>query len=90
MRTRLQADAECRELVFAELQKVTEPDIRIALAKLLAPSMRNDPAFRSWISEQLRVARESGRIICQLAFDVLANASKPVEFALLEAALMRS
>jgi hypothetical protein len=89
VRRRLQADAECRELVFAELQKVTEPDIRIALAKLLAPSMRNDPAFRTWISDQLRGARENSRVICQLAFDVVANASKPVDFAFLEAALLR-
>jgi hypothetical protein len=89
VRNRLQSDTECREIVFAELQKVTAPDIRIALAKLLAPSMRNDPAFRSWISDQLRGARESSHVICELAFDVLANASKPVEFALLEAALTR-
>ena len=89
VRTRLQADAECREIVFAELQKLTAPNIRIALAKLLAPSMRNDPAFRTWVSDQLRDARENSRVICQLAFDVLANASKPVEFALLEAALTR-
>jgi hypothetical protein len=89
VRTRLQADAKCGELVFAELQKVTEVDIRIALAELLAPSMRNDPAFRTWISEQLRTARENSRVICELAFDVLANACKPVEFALLEAALTR-
>jgi hypothetical protein len=89
VRSRLQADAECRRLVFAELQKITEPDIQLALAKLLAPSMRNDPAFRTWISNQLRATRESSRVICQLTFDVLANASKPVEFALLEAVLTR-
>jgi hypothetical protein len=87
VRTRLQADVECRELVFAELQKVTELEIRIPLAKLLAPSMRNHPAFRTWISDQLRAARENSRITCQLAFDVLTNTCKPVEFALLEAAL---
>jgi hypothetical protein len=75
--------------VFADLQNVTELDTRIALAKLLAPSMRNDPAFRTWISDELRDAREKSRVICELAFDVLANASKPVEFALLEAAFTR-
>jgi len=90
VRTRLQADPECRKLVFAELQNITEPDTRIALAKLLAASMRNDPAFRSWISDQLRTARESSRVLCQLAFDVLANTCKPVEFALFEAALTRN
>jgi len=89
VRNRLQADQECRNLVFADLQNVTDLNTRIALAKLLAPSMRNDPAFRTWISDQLRGARENSRVICQLAFDVLANASKPVEFALLEAALTR-
>jgi hypothetical protein len=87
VRARLQMDRECRELLFAELQTVTEPDTWITLTKLLAPSMGNDPAFRSWMSDQLRVARESSRILCQLAFDVLANAYKPVEFALFEAAL---
>lgn len=75
--------------MFADLQNVTELDTRIALAKLLAPSMRSDPAFRSWISAQLRGARENSHVICQLAFDVLANASKPVEFALFEAVFTR-
>lgn len=89
VRNRLQTDQECRNLVFANLQNITELNTRIALARLLAPSMRNDPAFRTWISDQLRGARENSRVICQLAFDVLANASKPVEFALLEAALTR-
>jgi hypothetical protein len=51
--------------------------------------MRNDPVFRTWVSDQLRDARGNSRVICQLAFDVLANACKPVEFALLEAALSR-
>lgn len=89
VRNRLQTDQECRNLVFANLQNVTELNTRIALAKLLAPSMRKDPAFHTWISDQLRGARENSRVICQLAFDVLANACKPVEFALLEAALTR-
>jgi len=89
VRNRLQMDQECRDLVFANLQNATELNTRIALAKLLAPSMRNDPAFRTWVSNQLRDARENSRVICQLAFDVLANACKPVEFALLEAALTR-
>jgi hypothetical protein len=87
VRNRLQADQECRNLVFANLQNATELHTRIALAKLLAPSMRNDPAFRAWVSDQLRGARENSRDICQLVFDVLANVCKPVEFALLEAAL---
>ena len=90
VRTRLQSDRECREAVFAELKKVTEPDILVALAKLLAPSMRNDTAFRTWISDRLRTGRESNRVLGQLAFDVLANASRPVEFALLEAVLTGS
>ena len=89
VRNRLQSDQECRNLVFGELQNVTELSTRVALAKLLAPSMRNDPAFRTWISGQLRSARENSGVICQLAFDVLAKAYKPVEFALLEAALTR-
>ncbi len=89
VRNRLQTDQECRNLVFANLQNVTELNTRIALAKLLAPSMRNDPAFRTWVSDQLRIARENRRVICQLVFDVLANACKPVEFALLEAVLIR-
>jgi len=89
VRNRLQSDRECRNLVFADLQNVTELNTRIALAKLLAPSMRNDPAFRTWISDQLHGARENSRVICELAFDVLANTSKSVEFALLEAAFTR-
>ena len=76
-------------MVFADLQNVAQINTRIALANLLAPSMRNDPAFRTWISEQLRGARENNRVICELVFDVLANACKPVEFALLEVALTR-
>jgi hypothetical protein len=89
VRSRLQTDRECRKLVFGAVQKVTEPDTWIALAKLLAPSMRTDPAFRTWISSQLRAARDSSRVLCQLAFDVLANTCKPVEFALFEAVLTR-
>ena len=89
VRTRLQTDQGCRNLVFANLQNATELNTRIALAKLLAPSLRNDPAFRTWVSDQLRSARENSRVICQLAFDVLANVCKPVEFALLETALTR-
>lgn len=84
VRNRLQMDQECRNLVFANLQNVAELDTRIALAKLLAPSMRSDPVFRSWVSDQLRDSRANSRYICQLAFDVLANACRPVEYALLE------
>lgn len=87
VRNRLQMDHECRNLVFANLQNVAELNTRIALAKLLAPSMRNDPAFRAWVSDQLRDARENSPVVCQLAFDVLANVYKAVEFALLEAVL---
>jgi hypothetical protein len=90
VRNRLQTDRECRELVFSELKRVTEADTRIVLAGLLAPSMRSDPAFRTWISAQLRAGRESRRVICHVAFDSLANAYRPVEFALLEAALTQS
>jgi hypothetical protein len=86
---RLQTDRECRELVFGAVQKVTEPDTWIAVAKLLAPSMRTDPAFRTWISSQLGAARKSSLLLCPLAFDVLANVCKPVEFALLETVLTR-
>ncbi|MBL0716253.1 MAG: hypothetical protein JJV98_21415 [Desulfosarcina sp.] len=75
--------------MFANLQNATELKTLITLAKLLTPLMRNDPAFRAWISDQLRCARENSSIICQLAFDVLANAHNPVEFALFEAALIR-
>ncbi|CAB5119131.1 hypothetical protein D3OALGB2SA_2869 [Olavius algarvensis associated proteobacterium Delta 3] len=89
VRNRLQTDQECRNLVFENLQNATEVNTRISLAKLLAPSMRKDPAFHTWISDQLRGARKNSRVICQLAFDVLGNACKPVEFALLEAALTR-
>lgn len=89
VRHRLQSDEECRNLVFADLQNVTEINTRIALAKLLAPSMRDDLEFRTWISDQFRGARENSHVICHLAFDVLANACKPVEFALLEAAYTR-
>ena len=90
VRTRLQSDRECREAVFSELKKVTDPDTRVTLAKLLAPSMRNDTAFRTWISDQLGVIQKNERVLAPLAFDVLANACKPVEFVLLEAVLTRS
>ncbi len=86
---RLQADRDCRELVVAELHTVIEVDTRVALAKLLAPSLRTDPAFRSWMSDQLRCVREHSGVICPLAFDTIANAVRPVEFTLLEAALTR-
>jgi hypothetical protein len=90
VRTRLQSDRECREAVFSELKKVTEPDTMIALTKLLTPSMRNDKAFRFWISNQLSLIRENEKALAPLAFYVLANACKPVEFALLEAVLTQS
>jgi len=90
VRTRLESDLPCREIVFAELKKGTEPDTLVALTKLLAPSMRNDPAFRRWISDRLRTGRESNRVLGQLAFDVLANTCRPIQFALLEAVLTRS
>jgi len=89
VRNRLQMDHECRNLVFGNLQNATELNSRIALAKLLAPSMHNDPAFRTWVLDQLLETRKNSSVICQLAFDVLANACKPVEFALVEAALTR-
>lgn len=90
VRTRLQSDHECREAVFAELKKVTEPDTLVALAKLLAPAMRNDHGFRTWISERVRAGRQSDRVLSELAFDVIANSCRPVEFALLETVLTRS
>ena len=90
LRNRLQTDEECRKLVFANLQNATELDTQIAVAKLLAPSMRNDPAFRTWVSNQLFETRGKSRIICQLVFDVLANTCKPVEYALLETVLIRN
>ncbi len=52
--------------------------------------MRNDTAFRTWISDQLGVIQKNERVLAPLAFDVLANACKPVEFVLLEAVLTRS
>ncbi|WP_434348710.1 hypothetical protein ACN6A1_15910 [Myxococcus virescens] len=90
VRARLESDRYCREIVFGELRKVTEPDTLVGLTKLLAPSMRSDPAFRTWASDQLRAGRESKGPLCQLAFDVLANSTKPVEFAFLEALLTRA
>jgi hypothetical protein len=87
VRDRLRSDKECRDMVFAELRNTSDLDARIAVAKLLAPSMRNDRAFRDWISGQVRGTREDNSSICRLVFDVLANTYKPVEFALFEAAL---
>lgn len=89
VRNRLQTDRECRNLTFANLQNITDFKIRITLTKLLAPFMRNDPEFRSWISDQLRCVRESSCVICQLEFDILTNACRSVEFSLLEAALTK-
>lgn len=87
IRSRLQSDQECRNLVFSDLQNATELNTRVALAKLLAPSMRNVPEFRTWISDQLRIAREDSSVVGQLAFDVIANLHRPLEFALLEPTL---
>lgn len=87
VRSRLQSDQECRNLVFVDLQNATELNTRVALAKLLAPSMRNVPEFRAWISDQLHSAREDSSVIGQLVFDVLANLYRPLEFALLEPTL---
>ncbi|NTX60376.1 hypothetical protein HUA74_06860 [Myxococcus sp. CA051A] len=89
VRARLESDRHCREVVFNELRTITEPYTLIVLTKLLAPSMRSDPAFRTWASEQLRVGRERRGPLCPLAFDVLGNTVKPVEFAFLEAILTR-
>ena len=89
IRNRLQTDHECRDLVFANLQNSTKLHTRIALAKLLAPSMLKDPEFQDWISDELDGARENSKEICQLTYDVFTNEYKPVEFALLEAALVR-
>jgi len=90
VRTRLRSDRECREAVFAELKQITDPDILVALTKLLAPAMQNETAFRAWISERVRAERASDRLLGELAFDVLANVCRPVEFVLLEAVLTRS
>ncbi|MCP4337349.1 MAG: NACHT domain-containing protein [Desulfobulbaceae bacterium] len=84
---RLQNDEECRNLVFANLHNITELNTQIALTKLLAPSMRKNSEFHKWISEQLHRTRDNSFITCELTFDVISNACKPVEFALLEAAL---
>jgi hypothetical protein len=89
VRARLQADRGCRDLAFGELQKVTEVKTRIALTKLLAPSLRNTPTFREWIRDQLRGVQEDSGVICPLVFDVIAKTVRPLEFALLEAALTR-
>ncbi len=90
VRTRLQTDKECRELVFNKLGGIAELDTRIMLAKLIAPSMRNDTTFRSWIMDQVWSSRAGDSLICRLAFDVLSNRVQPVEFALFEAALTDS
>jgi hypothetical protein len=47
VRRRLQTGQKCRKLVFAAVQKITAPDTWIALAKLLAPSMRPVPTLRT-------------------------------------------
>jgi hypothetical protein len=57
VRNRLQTDRECRNLVFAILRNATELNTRIELAKLLVLLMRNDPAFHTWVSEQVRGER---------------------------------
>ena len=87
VRSRLQSDQECRNLVFGDLQNTTELNNRVALAKLLAQSMRSTPEFRTWVSDQLLSAREDSRVIGPLVFDVLSDLYRPLEFALLEATL---
>jgi len=54
--------------------------------------MRNDKTFRTWVSDRLRAGRENenAQVSGQISFDVLANACKLVESALLEAALTPS
>lgn len=89
VRNRLQTDRECQNLVFTNLQNAADLKTKIVMAKLLAPSMRNDPEFQAWISDQLRDVRENCHTFCQLEFEVLENIYRPVEFALLEAVLTR-
>lgn len=89
VRSRLQSDRECRDMVFTLLQQATDRNTQLAVARLLAPTMRSDAAFRDWLSAQIRAARDGGQPLAPFAFDVLANACKPVEFILLETALTR-
>lgn len=89
VRSRLQSDQECRELVFSLLRQASDRESQVAVARLLAPTMRSDASFRDWLSAQLRAARATDQPLAALAFDVLANTCKPVEFSLLEVALTR-
>jgi hypothetical protein len=90
VRGRLQSDRKCREIVFTELKRVTDPDTMVGLAKLLAPSMRQDDNFRAWVSALISANRAKNVVLGPLAFDVLSNACKPVAFSLQEAVLTRT
>lgn len=89
IRTRLQTDQACRELVMGELKNISDPAAAVPLARLVAPVVQDEPEFRDWVARQLSAVRDAGQPIAPLAFDSLANRCKAVEFALLEAVLTR-
>lgn len=87
VRSRLESDRLCRDATFAQLKGITDLFTMIGVSRLLAPAMRNDRAFREWISEQLRFTQETHHVLAPLAFDALTNRARPVKHALLEAVL---
>jgi len=89
IRTRLQTDQACLELVLAELKGVSEPAISVPLARLLAPILQDESEFREWVGKLLSTARAASQPLAPVAFDGLANRCKAVEHALLEALLTR-
>jgi len=89
IRTRLQTDQACRELILGELKGISDPAVAVPLARLIAPIMQDEPEFRNWVARLLSAARTTSQPIAPLAFDGLANRCKAVEHALLEAVLTR-
>ncbi|WP_145928668.1 NACHT domain-containing protein [Termitidicoccus mucosus] len=89
IRTRLQTDRTCRELILGELKGISDPAISVPLARLIAPVMQDEPEFRDWVAQRLGAARAAGQPIAPVAFDGLANRCKAIEHAFLEAVLTR-
>ncbi|MET0038005.1 MAG: hypothetical protein ABW097_19085 [Candidatus Thiodiazotropha lotti] len=89
IRDRLKTDQKCQNILFSELHNNTDLVTRIALVKLLAPTMRKNTVFRAWVSDQIQNTRKNSQDVCQLVIDVFDNKCKPVEFALLEAVFTR-
>lgn len=89
IRTRLEADAECRHATFERLRQEIDLDTIVVVAKLLGPAMSRDATFRDWVREKVIGARKDSAPLAPFAFDALANEVISVEFGLLQSVFTR-